>query len=248
MQWLLTHDDFKEQPVDILTFCNDGNYLNLWDYRNSRSKVRPKIIWVLNQIFPYKKGDDDPFEWPYQEVTIAGGIGIGKSFVVSIILTYLCYLLGCLKHPQEFFNMTPGSLIQLMNMANNEIKARKIVFSEVKARIDHSPWFKNRFHYDSKTESELRFPNQILIIPGNSQDTFFEGFNIFGGVVDEADSHVMTPDKDCAQIGFDAIKERIRSRFGFKGLVMVIGSPKTIDGFLMRRVKECEESELCGSA
>jgi hypothetical protein len=191
-------------------------------------------------MFPYSN-QDDPFDFPYQEVTLAGGIGIGKSFVVSIVLTYIAYLLGCLKNPQEYFNMTPGSAIQVMNMANNEIKAKKIVFSEVKARVDHSPWFKNRFNYDQNTNSELRFPNNISIIPGNSQDTFFEGFNIFAGVVDEADSHVVTPEKDCAQIGYDAIKERIRSRFGFKGILMVIGSPKTVDGFLMRRYRECKQ-------
>lgn len=137
--------------------------------------------------------------------------------------------------------MSPGSAIQMMNMANNEIKARKIVFGEIKARIDRSPWFMNRFKYKQDVTSELRFPNNIYIIPGNSQDTFFEGYNIFSGVIDEADSHTKTPEKDCAQIGYDAIKERIRSRFGMKGILMTIGSPKVTDGFLMKRFYEAKK-------
>lgn len=161
-----------------------------------------------------------------------------NSFVVSIILTYCTYLMGCIKDPQSYFGLRAGSAIQMMNMANNEVKAKKIVFGEVKARIDHSPWFKNRFNYKQDVTSELRFPNNIFIIPGNSADTFFEGFNIFGGVIDEADSHTITPDKDFAQEGYDAIKERIRSRFGQMGILMTIGSPKTTDGFLMKRYYE----------
>ena len=189
----------------------------------------------LKILFPYKA---DPFDFPYQDAVIAGAIGIGKSFIVSIVIAYCTYLIGCLKNPQEYFNLRPGSAILMMNMANNEIKARKIVFGEIKARIDHSPWFKNRFNYRKDVTSELRFPNNIFIIPGNSADTFFEGYNIFGGVIDEADSHIRTPDKDFAQEGYDAIKERIKSRFGSKGILVTIGSPKVTDGFLMNRLNE----------
>jgi len=239
LKWLLLHDDYKEKPVDIETFCNSTEYLNLFDHKKNISGVRPKILEELKKIFPYN--EEDPFDFPYQDVVIAGGIGIGKSFFVSIASTYCIYLLGCLKDPQGYFNLRPGSAIQIMNMANNEIKAKKIVFGEVKARIDHSPWFKNRFNYKQEVTSELRFPNNLFIIPGNSADTFFEGYNIFGGVIDEADSHTKTPDKDFAQEGYDAIKERIRSRFGNKGLLMTIGSPKTTDGFLMKRFREAKE-------
>jgi len=238
LRWLLKNPDFREKPVDIETFCQSPNYLALTN-KKGKSQVRERIMLELKKIFPLN--EEDPFEFPYQDVVFAGGIGVGKSFVVSLVITYCTYLFGCLKDPQDYFGMSPGSAIQMMNMANNEIKARKIVFGEVRARVDTSPWFKNRFNYRQDVTSELRFPNNIFIIPGNSADTFFEGFNIFGGIIDEADSHTKTPEKDFAQVGYDAIKERIKSRFGMKGILVTIGSPKVTDGFLMRRYYESKK-------
>jgi len=124
--------------------------------------------------------------------------------------------------------------------------AKNVVFGEIKARIDNCKWFQNRFTYDKQIQSELHFPKGITIIPGNSSETMFEGYNIFGGVLDEADSHTRTMEKgtvlkDFAEIGYDAIKGRIKSRFGMKGLLIVIGSPKTVDGFLMTKYKEAEK-------
>ena len=235
LQWLLLKPEWKEKPVSIREFCESSEYLNL------KGKVRPKILEILESIFPCN--EIDPFDFPYQEAVMAGAIGVGKSFVTSITMVYMIYLLGCLKDPQAYFNMTPGSAIQVMNMATTADQARKIIFSEIKARIDHSSWFLNRFPYNKEVQSELRFPNGIFIIPGNSTDTFFEGYNIFGGILDEADSHTKTPEKDFAEEGYNAIKERIKSRFGFGGLLMVIGSPKTTDGFIMTRIKEAEKEK-----
>lgn len=177
-------------------------------------------------------------EKKYNEAIIIGGIGIGKSFISSLCMSYMLHILGCLANPQSYFGLAPGSAIQLMNMSVNEKQARAVVFGEIKARIDNSPWFKNRFMYDTNVQSELKFPNKIYIIPGNSQETFFEGYNIFGGVIDEADSHVKTPDKDCAEEGYNAIIKRMSSRFGNRGLLVIIGSPKSQHGFLATKYNE----------
>jgi len=235
LQWLLRNPQFKEKPVSIREFCDSPEYLNI------KGKVRPRILEILEAIFPYN--EVDPLQFPKQEIVFAAGIGVGKSFATSISMAYMVYLLGCLKNPQEYFSMTSGSAIQVMNMATTADQARKIVFGEIKARIDNCKWFFNRFPYQKDVASELRFPNNIFIIPGNSSDTFFEGFNIFGGILDEADSHTKTPEKDFAEEGYNSIKERIRSRFGLRGMLMVIGSPKTVDGFLMTRYRQGQKEK-----
>lgn len=174
-----------------------------------------------------------------------GAIGTGKSFLSSVAVCYLLYKLGCLKDPQAFYGLSPNDPIFLMNMSVNEEHARNIIFSAIKARIDNSPWFIKRFKYDSKLTTELRFPNYIYVIPGNSSESFFEGYAIFGGVIDEADNHDRTPERDAAEEGYQAIKTRVESRFGDNGLVIVIGSPKVVDGFLSRRhddgIREMED-------
>lgn len=213
---------YREKPVSINTFLENKLYLNL------KGKVRPKIKELLNEIF---NGN-------YSEAVIAGAIGIGKSFLSAVAITYMLYKLGCLKDPQEYFGFSPDDSIYVMNMSTSEEHAKNIIFSAIKARIDNCQWFRNRMPYDPTITSELRFPNSIYLIPGNSSETFFEGYNIFGGIIDEADAHVRTPEKDFAKEGYNAIKARVKSRFGEQGLVMVIGSPKVVDGFLMSRIKE----------
>ena len=66
------------------------------------------------------------------------------------------------------------------------------------------------------------------------RETAFEGYNILGGILDEADSHKVTKDKDYAEDGYNAINSRIESRFGNKGLIVVIGQMKKADGFASR--------------
>jgi hypothetical protein len=53
-------------------------------------------------------------------------------------------------------------------------------------------------------------------------------------VIDECDDHKKTADKDYVAEGYLAIRRRIISRFPGYGGLMMIGSPKTIDGFMMR--------------
>jgi hypothetical protein len=223
-QWLLQNPKFREKPVTVQTFIDSPLYLNL------KGKCRPRIYQILTDIF---SGN-------YSEGVVAGAIGTGKTFTSSVAITYMVYKLGCLKNPQAYFGLSPDDGIFVMFMSSNEQNARNIIFSAVKARIDNSEWFRNRFPYDPKVLSELRFPNKVFIIPGNSSETFFEGYNIYGGVLDEADSHLRTPEKDFAEEGYYAIKGRIRSRFGDRGLLMVIGSFKSVYGFLMKRIEQAK--------
>ena len=95
----------------------------------------------------------------------------------------------CLRDPQSFYGMMSGSRIAFMLMSTSRLQAKNVVFSDIKARIDHSPWFQENFPYDPSITSLFKFPKDIWIIPGDSSEKTFEGFNILGGIVDEIDSH-----------------------------------------------------------
>ena len=84
-------------------------------------------------------------------------------------------------------------------------------------------------------------------MPGDSAETTFEGYNILGGILDEADSHKITANKDYADIGYTTINSRIESRFGAVekadgtysyGFTMVIGQMKRANGFASRKYDE----------
>jgi hypothetical protein len=228
IRWLIDNPEFEERPATLEEFLGP-------DYLNISSRVRTRILTELREIM----GDEVSAIRPtrYQLALITGGIGIGKTTIASIVLPYLAHWCLCLKDPQAFFDLLPGSRIAFMMMSTSESQAKEVLFGDVKARIGHSPWFK-KYPYDPSFKNQLRFAKEIWILPGDSAETTFEGYNILGGILDEADSHVVTQTKDYADVGYDAINSRIASRFQDRGFLLVIGQKKKAVGFVARKEAE----------
>lgn len=182
-RWLVQNPEFQERPATIMEFIGPG-------YLDIDEMVRPGIKEALLDIF----GDDVNSNNIARVVRamITGAIGIGKTTIASIILPYMVHWVLCLRDPQKFFELLPGSRIAFMMMSTSEDQARGVIFEDVKARIDHSEWFVNNYPYDSKYTRQIKFPKEIWILPGDSSETTFEGYNILGGILDEADSHKVT--------------------------------------------------------
>lgn len=236
IQWLIDNPEFEERPPDIVTFLGP-------DYLNIRKNMRKRIVAELVEIF----GDEFTAGQiaRYKEALITGGIGIGKTTIASIVLSYMACCTLCLKDPQEYYDLLPGSKIAFMMMSSKRTVALEVIFQDTKARIDNSPWFKTRHPRDDNYKNLIAFPKNIHIIPGDSLETTFEGYNILGGVMDEIDSHKMTLTKDYAESGYSTISARITSRFGDQGFLILIGQTKTEGGFAMRRMTEFETRPDC---
>lgn len=239
LDWLKKYPFFDERPASIIEFLGP-------EYLGIETKVRDSIKGELENIMGRKVNPWGMSE--FQLAMITGGIGIGKTTFASIILPYLAHWVLCLKDPQDYFNFLPGSRIAFMQMSTSGPQAKEVVFGDIKARIEHSPWFKSKYPYDSNFKNQLRFPKDIWILPGDSSETTFEGYNILGGILDEADSHKITANKDYAEQGYDTIYSRIDSRFGSVegpdgearkfGFLLVIGQMKKGRGFAAKKFAE----------
>lgn len=175
-----------------------------------------------------------------------------NTTIASIVLPYLAHWCLCLKDPCKFFNLLPGSRIAFMQMSTSATQAKNVIFGDLKGRINNSPWFK-KYPYDKNFKNQMRFPKEIWILPGDSAETTFEGYNILGGILDEADSHKVTETKDYAEQGYTTINSRIESRFarvprtnpdtgevtehGY-GFLLVIGQMKKGNGFAAKKYRE----------
>lgn len=230
--WLIKNEAFAERPANIRDFLGP-RYLNI------EAMVRPGIKEALDEIFGPDVNPDNIAQVVRAMVT--GAIGIGKTTIASIILPYMVHWVLCLKDPQAYFELLPGSRIAFMMMSTSEDQAREVIFQDVKARIAHSPWFQENFVPDPKIQKQIRFEKDVWIIPGDSSETSFEGYNILGGILDEADSHKVTKDKDYAEGGYDTINSRIESRFGNKGLIVIIGQMKKAEGFAARMFEQFQK-------
>ncbi len=221
---MLEHPEYEYRVVDIRTFIESPDYLN------AKAECWPSIVEDLEQLF----------NGAYTEAVFCEGIGSGKSYKSSIIITYMVYRVLCLREPQRYFNLAKGSPICFINLSVRAEQSKKVVFGEIKSRVDNSPWFRNHYPPDSDIKSELRFPKNIAVFPGNSRETFPLGFNVLGGVMDEAAFYTETDDHDVAEEMFNALHSRIKNRFGDKGLLVMISSPRYIDDFIELKMKEAE--------
>lgn len=227
LQWLQENPAFIERPASISEFLGA-------DYLNIEAGVRPGVKAALVDIFGEESNGISIAR--VRKALFTGAIGIGKTTLASIALPYMCHWVLCLRDPQDFFNLLPGSRIAFMQMSTSEDQAKEVLFGDIFARINHSPWFK-KFPYDPKFKNQIRFPHDIWVVPGDSSETTFEGYNILGGILDEIDSHRITAKKDYAQAGYDTIYSRIDSRFGEQGLVILIGQMKKTTGFANKMYK-----------
>ena len=235
-KWLLAHPAFDEKPASIEEFLGE-------DYLDIKSLIRPGLLVALQDIFGAEViGDRIAL---FERAMLTGAIGIGKTTFASIALPYMAHWVLCLKDPQAYFNLLPGSRIAFMQMSTSKDNAVQVVFGDIKARIQHAKWFVNNYPFDDKFTKQIRFPKDIWILPGDSTETSFEGYNILGGILDEMDSHKQTKDKDYADVGYETIHSRIASRFveegdnvGHKGLLICIGQMKKANGFAARKYEE----------
>jgi len=203
-----------------------------------RTNQRP-----VKSIVSVKKIDKGPGRCI--KVDAADSLYVTKDYIVthnttmaSIVLPYMVHWVLCLKDPQDFFDLLPGSRIAFMMMSTSEDQAKETVFGDVKARIQHSAWFQDLYPYDPDFKNQLRFAKDIWILPGSSKETAFEGYNILGGILDEADSHQVTVNKDYADDGWNTINGRIDSRFQDRGFLLTVGQMKKADGFAAAKFKE----------
>ena len=216
-------DVWWEVPTPINEFITSPDYLNMGD------EVWPSIREELDEALAL----DEQGEFVFSEVVLLKAIGAGKSMTSSIIFAYLVYWLICLKDPQKFFGLARGSKIAFLNMAPSASKAKDVVFHEVKTRVENSPWFRRYYPPDPHVKSKLLFDHvrvdeegkelesyrgqkNIAVIPGNSSRNMAIGYNVFGGVIDEAAffetmENIGKSSTERTDVLYDAIQRRIFS-------------------------------------
>lgn len=228
-KWLIDNPHFQERPASMAEFiCS--KYLNI------ERHVRPALREVLMDLFGEYPSSEKISR--YQRAIFTGAIGVGKTTLASIVLPYMAHWVLCLKNPQEFYGLMPGTRIAFMQMSTSSTQAKEVVFGDIKARIDNSLWFKSNYPRDDRFKNQIRFGKEIWILPGDSAETTFEGYNILGGILDEIDSHKKTKVKDYAEQGYTTIHSRITSRFQDRGFILLIGQMKSASGFAMKMYKD----------
>jgi hypothetical protein len=125
-------------------------------------------------------------------------------------------------------------------MAPTARQARDVVFSAFQRQVRESPWFEKRARETVYRQAEVEFPKGVVVTAGNSSASFPLGFNVLGAVIDEAAWFPVASDgrTEAVEEVYHGIKRRIASRFGRRGLLLVISSPRWPDDFVEKRLRE----------
>jgi hypothetical protein len=231
-------------PVSPREFIDSPEFGN----NSQRRVVYPWVADVLSEIFSGKY-----YAPKYQTAAIVAAKGSGKSYLSGWALSYLWYWYLNFNNfgaylKEQGVNYDSEQTVAFIMMAQTQIQARRVVFDyttkamkEVKFIRDHElmpdPKAQKELRYNLWDEAFKRDFTKLLILPGNSSQTFTLGYNIFAGVIDEA-TNWKEKHTDPAEDLFNEMRQRQFSRFGNNGLILLISSANIDDDYVERLEEE----------
>lgn len=241
----LLYQDYKEIPVDILTFIKDDRYLGkAWKTSEGKLKLFPYWENLLPKIFP------DPFTTSVNNLIESGGRGLGKSEIAVTCILYLMYRVMCLRDPHTYYNLkvTEKFAFALMNIT--EKLAKDIAVSKFQNTVQLSPWFLSRGTMTQKDNLPYWLPPDYINLIIGSQPSHVIGQPIFAAFFDEID-FIRNQDiekqkekaKDMLDTAMGGMKTRFTNRGKNPGLMVLASSKRSDKSFLENHMRMSLENE-----
>ncbi|MFZ9740630.1 MAG: hypothetical protein ACO3DP_01420 [Candidatus Nanopelagicaceae bacterium] len=229
---ILDGEEFDERPVDLRTFVEGQDYLALPPLSEHQYTLIEKSSQIYKESTLIKLFGEEEGRRRYKqtcnEIIAQLGKGSGKDYCSTISVSYIVYLLLCLKDPATYYGKPPGDSIDILNIAINAQQANNVFFKGFKTRIDRSPWFVGK--YEAKA-SEMKFNKSITVHSGHSEREAWEGYNVIVVVLDEISGFATenTTGHDQAKTAdaiYDMYRASVVSRFSDFGKVILLSFPR----------------------
>jgi len=227
------------RDIDVETLICDEYFLGLKDF------IFPQHLDDIIELWEERR------KRPINLALFEQSIGSGKSYIASILVWLQWFEITTIFDPQKHFGLAPGSTIALMTMSRTELQARRVIFSDVFKRFQ-SPFNKDYFPPNPRYQKEIQIAqNNTVVYAGTSSELSALGYNLFAGVIDEANFlEVVEGSKkadhkevyDAAEAMYNAVMNRMVSRFMLAGevpgFIVMISSRKSRDSFMEKKIKE----------
>lgn len=206
-----------------------------------------EILHIGEHVWPAIREDlVNTFRFPVNEVVKLDGVGSGKSTYAVLAFTYVLFLLGSCDDPAKVFGLMPGSKVALVIASLREKQAKGIIFEEIRDLVDRTPWFQRHYRPVEVTGSEMSFHNKVHVMSGSSSETVPIGYNVLLGMLDEGDWFIkrsrVGDSLDQAENVYYSLKDRIETRFGDRGLILLMSSVRVSDGFMVKEYEVTKKS------
>jgi len=231
LRMALYQDDYDYPPVDAKTYFTDMDYMG-----HKAAEIFP-VWWqhLLRMCDPSNK---------YYEIILTGGVGLGKTFIAMLILTYKLYRISALRDPAQYFGLSRRSKIVFGLYSITLEHAESTGFYTLRDQlIDESPYFRERFQRIPSPQNILKFPKSVEVITG-SGILHSIGKNLFSLSVDEM--NFFRGGKDAAGKPMalaQSVTRRLESRFlqdsgDMPGVCVFISSKRATGDFIEKRIKK----------
>lgn len=237
----LDGDEFDEIPVTIEEFTTSDQYLRLpplseYQYQCIKAMTQVYKKDTLVRIFGEEEGTKR-YKQTCNEVILQLGKGSGKDYMSTVAVSYLVYLLLCLKDPARYFGKPSGDAIDIINIAINADQARNVFFKGFRQRIENSPWFVGKYNI---TAQAVTFDKSITCHSGHSERESWEGYNVICVILDEISGFSMestsgSDQSKTAQAIYDMYRASVDSRFPDYGKVILLSFPRFKGDFIQQR-------------
>jgi len=222
----LKHPKFERKPcLSFTEFVTNPEYLGVGEDTWRRIKEEGDEIWELI------------LQGRITEAVLLWGIGAGKSYMSTVLCLMFVHLLLCLKSPHKYFNIANDKPIAVVNMGTTATQAKNVIFAGLTKFVEISPFFKQYNPDILKTEIRFKGKNLVLFC-GNSQETMPIGMNVIMALLDEVAFYLDNEEKSVAENIYNTVKNRITSRFGDMGIVIMMSSVRYVDDFIMKKYDE----------
>lgn len=223
--------EWKETPVNLDTYVTSPMYQDL---PVLSPRQRKAAIAMLGE---------DPKQMFRRTNNITTGVllwgkGSGKDYLTSIIISYMAYVLCCLKSPQRYLGIAPGEPLDIINVAYSASQANLVFFAKLKQRMQKPMFTRFTPHI---IEDKIEFPNQVRLHSRHSENESYEGFNILAWVMDEASAFKDKTKRANADAIYSTLKSSATSRFGKQWIGIVISYPRYEGDFTIRMYKQSKD-------
>ena len=174
---------------------------------------------------------------PYNVCCMLFGKGSGKDYMASIVITYLFYVMLCMKSPQKFFGFSEGTPLDILLVSYTGKQAKRIGFQQIRERFTHWYWLRNNYtlvlgekYLSNKGKRQIRITedmitsdNNIRIMSEHSQSEGFEGYNPIAWVLSEASAFNEHAKERNANKIYDTLKSSSSTRYPakqWKGMII----------------------------
>jgi len=164
----LWKQDYEEIPVSIDEFIENPYYIGK-SFDNGEA-IYPYWRNELRTIFK-ETGR-------FQEVALTGSIGIGKSTIACVALSYLIYKLMCLKNPQNYYHIAAGSNITIAFFNITLDLTDSVGFNTTQEILMNSDWFLERGKILGTVHKHYQ-PDKKIVFKAGSNTEHSLGQHIF---------------------------------------------------------------------